>query len=341
MVVSPISGIKASFLDKETIQLDNGTEPALDALRDMALFVAVAEARSFTSASKKLGLPTSTLSWRINEFEQLLGTKLFNRSTRRVELTTTGWLHLERCQQLVRDAKLLTDEMRAQSVAPQGRIRLSTTTDFATCLLSPLLPEFIRRYPNISIDLDLSATRVDLLGDKLDLAIRMGSLPDSGLIARHLMDAHLNLYASPTYLREAGSPATPAALHQHQCIKAGPTPGELTWILSRRDERAEIKLPARFWSNQIGVTRALVIQGLGIGLLVEELFWEDIEAGRLVRVLPEWSCAPTAVSAVVPARQVPARTRVFVDYLVEEFSRAAGSRRRGAVHESTNEAGSK
>jgi len=320
MLFCPIGKIKRPKLDRSNNGLDNVGESALAVLRDMALFVAVAETGSFVSAAKRLGMPASTLSWRISAFEKTIGTKLFNRTTRKVSLTTTGWLHLERCRHVVRDAQSLTDAMRAQSQAPRGRIRISTTGDFAISLLSPHLPEFVRRYPEISLDLDTSAARVDLLAENLDVAIRMGNIADPNLVVRHLMDAHLNLFASPAYLREAGIPNSPSELPLHKMVKTGPTPGEMTLNISKESERIQMKLDARFWSNQMALTRTLLLQSLGIGVLVEELFQSDIQAGRLVRVLPDWSLAVTAVSVVVPHRQAPAATKVFVEYLLEKFS---------------------
>jgi DNA-binding transcriptional LysR family regulator len=320
MLVFPRHWINRIELKTENNPLDSQSDPDLEVLRDMFLFVAVAESGSFTAAAKKVRLPNSTLSWRINEFELALGVKLFNRTTRRVELTSAGSMHLGRCKQLVCEAQAITSEMRAQSNVPRGRLRISTTADFAIVLLAPLLPEFERRYPQISLDIDTNATRADLVAENLDLAIRMGTLPDSGMVARFLMDAHLNLYASPEYLQRFGTPQSPGELMQHHCLKAGAEPGEVLWRLRRGSEVFEARALPKYWTNNLGLVRQMMLNGQGIGVLVEELYAQDISSGRVVRVLPEWTYSTVTVSAVLPQRHIPAKTRVFVDFLVEMFT---------------------
>ena len=196
-------------LKTDNDRLDSDWAGDIAELRDIALFVAVADCGSFTLAARRVGLPTSTLSWRINEFERGLGIKLFNRTTRRVELTPAGAIYLDRCRRVAADARAVTREMRAEATVPQGRLRVSATADFAIAFLAPLLPTFLDRYPGVSVDLDSSAMIADLAADKLDVAIRIGTLADSGLVARRLMEAHLNLFAAPAYLQRFGEPSSP------------------------------------------------------------------------------------------------------------------------------------
>ena len=296
-------------------------------LRDIALFVAVADCGSFTQAARLVGLPTSTLSWRISEFERALGIKLFNRTTRRVELTPAGGIYLDRCRRVANDARAVTREMRAEATVPQGRLRVSATADFAIAFLAPLLPAFLDRYPGVAVDLDTSAMIADLTADKLDVAIRIGALADSELVARRLMDAHLNLFAAPAYLQRFGEPASPTDLRMHHCIKVGPKGGDIHWRLSCEETFADVDVTPRLWTNAMSVARELVVKGLGIAMLVEELYESDIESGRAVRVLPAWSHQTSPISAVVPDRALPAKTRVFIEYLIESFDTGRRARK--------------
>ena len=304
--------------------LDGGWAGDIAELRDIALFVAVADGGSFTQAARRVGLPTSTLSWRIGDFERRLGIKLFNRTTRRVELTPAGAIYLDRCRRVADDARAVTREMKAEATVPQGRLRVSATADFAIGFLAPLLPAFLDRYPGVTVDLDTSAVIADLTADKLDVAIRIGKLGDSQLVARRLMEAHLNLFASPVYLERFGEPSSPADLRMHHCIKVGPDGGDVQWQLTSDETIADIDVTPRLWTNAMSVARELVLKGLGIAMLVEELYRRDIASGDAVRVLPKWSHQTSTISAVVPARALPAKTRVFVDYLIEAF--ASGTR---------------
>ena len=191
----------------------------MDHLADMALFVEVAHAMSFSRAAQKLDMPQSTLSRRISELERALGVRLFNRTTRRVELTEAGRAYYQRAAPIVEEARRIHDELNGQHAHPQGLLRVSMSVDFAYEFLAPLLPAFAVQYPDIELDIDVTPRRVDLIGDPFDLVVRAGELPDSTFVATLLMRAPRHLYASPAYLKRHGVPHTPQALSGHRFLR--------------------------------------------------------------------------------------------------------------------------
>ena len=175
----------------------------LEVLPDMVLFVAVAKAESFTRAARALAMPVSTVSRRLGEMETRLGVQLLTRTTRQVVLTDIGAIYFERCRAIVDAAEAAQAELQGQSAVPRGRLRISATADFALTYLTPVFEEFATRFPEVSFELDLTPRSVDLVAENFDVAIRMGQLPDSQLVARKLGASARGLYASPAYLAQA------------------------------------------------------------------------------------------------------------------------------------------
>lgn len=291
----------------------------MELLRDMALFVEVAKARSFSRAAAALGMPNSSLSRRISGLEKSIGLRLLNRTTRRTELTDAGQIYYERCRAIVEEAQQAHEQLRGVVDEPSGHLRVSMPVDFGVAYLAPLLVEFAGRYPGIRFDFDLSPRRVDILSEPFDVALRVGALPDSTLSARRIALIRAVLCAAPAYLRAAGDPANPAALAAHQCLRLRATPGETVWPLLRGDEKAEVRVDGRFAMNNIGLLQRLAVSGMGIALLAEDMVADDLRAGRLQRVLPEWHPPPIPVYALAASRLMPARARVFIDFLAERL----------------------
>ena len=190
----------------------------MELLNDMALFVDVAQARSFRRAADATGVPSSTLSRRISALEKAIGLRLLHRTTRKVELTEAGQLYYERCRRIVEEARLAHEQLGEMQAQPSGTLRASLPVDFATTYLAPLIAEFAGLYPGIAFDLDLTPRRVDLVAEPFDVAIRMGELHDSNLIARLLAKLSVQAYASPRYLEISGEPKHPSDLAQHECL---------------------------------------------------------------------------------------------------------------------------
>lgn len=296
----------------------------MELLNDMALFVEVAQTRSFRRAADATGVPNSTLSRRISALEKAIGLRLLHRTTRKVELTEAGQIYYERCRRIVDEARIAHEQLGEMLAQPSGVLRASLPVDFATVYMAPLMAEFARRYPGITFDLDLTPRRVDLVGEPFDVAIRMGESADSNLIARLLARLSVQVYASPRYLELSGEPTHPAELARHECLgfpKAG------KWALHRGAETVEVEVGGRFLVNSVGMFRRLATLDLGVILLPEEIAAEDLAAGRLRRVLPEWQGNPIPVYALTETRLLPAKTQRFIEFLQEHLGQQASQRR--------------
>ena len=288
-------------------------------LNDMALFVEVVKARSFRRAAEVIGMPNSTLSRRIGALEKAIGLRLLHRTTRRIELTEAGQLYFERSKRIVDEARLAHEQLGEMLAQPSGLLRVSLPVDFGTIYLAPLITEFAQRYPGISFEFDLTPRRVDLVTEPFDVAIRMGELADSHLIARLLARLPRYLYASPRYLELFGEPKKPDDLAKHQCLCM---PRANDWTLDDGTKKVEIAVGGRFALNSVGMIRRLATLDLGIALHAEAIVADDLAAGRLRRVLPNWQASPISVYAITETRLLPAKTQRFIEFLGERLGRA-------------------
>jgi DNA-binding transcriptional LysR family regulator len=288
---------------------------------DLLIFARVADLGSFSRAAERLGLPKSTVSRRVAWLESHLGERLLLRTTRRQTLTEFGSLLLEHARQVAAEVEAVTALREHRQAAPSGRLRVSMPSDFATLLLADTLAAFVTLHPRITLELDLSPRRVDLLGEGFDVAVRMGALPDDALLAARRLTVFTNgLYASPHYLAEHGEPTCPEGLLQHDTVRLPGRAGDTTepgqWLLTRGEERWEGSPPSRVMANQPELLLILARASAGI-TAVPDLFAQPwLQRGELRRVLPEW-CLPSHTAwAVFPGRKLmPAKTRVFIDML--------------------------
>lgn len=288
----------------------------MDPLRDLSLFVEVARATSFSRAAAKLGMPASTVSRRVAELERSLGLPLFVRTTRRVRLTEAGALLFARGQALVDAADEARQQVRGLAANPEGLLRVSLEADVGPTLVAPAVAAFLRRYPTVTIELDLSPRRVDLLAEGVDLAIRLGTLPDSGLTVRRLALLRVGLFAAPGYLARAGTPAHPADLPAYARLHLLHQADRGEWRLCGDGGEAVVPSAGGLVTvNNMSMLRSLACLGVGIAVMDEIVAAEEVAAGRLQRVLPEWSLPPVPVSLLTPARLLPAKTRLFIDAL--------------------------
>ena len=289
----------------------------MDHLRDLALFVAVAETKSFTKAAAVLGVPTSTLSRRIAELEASMDLKLLVRSTRQVQLTEAGTLYLSLGEGIVAAAREAHQQVRGLAEKPQGTLRMSVEAEVGPRLVAPVLADYLERYPDVRIDLDLSPRRVDLLAEGFHLAVRIGRLPDSGLIVRRLARLSAGLYAAPSYVKRHGTPKHPADLLKHARIHLLHKGDHGEWRLLRGDEAIEVPSSGVLCANNMTMIRHLARLGVGIAVVDDLMASEDVERELLQKVLPDWTLEPMPVSVVTPTRLLAAKTRVFIDLLAQ------------------------
>ncbi|MGC0956763.1 LysR family transcriptional regulator [Pantoea agglomerans] len=286
----------------------------MDHLNDMALFVEVARVRSFRRAAETLGIPNSTLSRRISELEKAIGLRLLHRTTRKIELTEAGQLYYAQSKHIVDEARLMHERLGEMLEQPSGILRVSLPVDFATLYLASIIVDFSVHYPGITFEFDLTPRRVDLVTEPFDVAIRMGKLKESGLIARLIGRHSRHLYASPGYIEASGRPATPEDLAAHECICMTRVS---TWNLHQRINKVDVEVGVRgrFTLNSVGMIRTLAIKNQGIAMLPEEIVADDLAAGRLMRVLPEWKGSDVSIYAVTETRLTPAKTQRFIEFL--------------------------
>ncbi|HSG89386.1 MAG TPA: LysR family transcriptional regulator [Pseudomonadales bacterium] len=289
----------------------------MDRLGQMAVFARVVETGSFSAAARQLGIAKSAASNQVRRLETSLGVRLLNRTTRRLALTEAGTRFLVRCQRIVAEADEAVREASALQAEPLGKLSITCPVDFGTDHLVPRIAAFRERYPGLRIRLSLDDQVVNLVESGFDLAIRMGTLADSSLIARRLAEAPLYLCASPAYLDRHGRPETPAELAAHEIIIFSQRRHPTRLSLSRDGQRVSVSVQGGVESDSARGARAMAMAGMGIGVMSRFGVGWELDAGRLERVLPDWTLPPTTAWAVYPHReQVEAKVRLFVDYLV-------------------------
>ncbi len=290
-------------------------------LQNMMLFVEVARKGNFSRASDALGVPGATLSRRIAAMERDFGVRLFNRTTRRVELTEAGQRYLERCGHLVDEARLAQQALHDHATRPVGHLRVSMPVDLGVTLIGPLLPDFSRQYPGIILDIDLSSRHVDLVADQMDVAIRLGSVHDEKLIAKKLGAIEMALFASPLYLELRGLPLRPEDLEGHDCVMMRSDAAKTTWsLLSSHGESMKVSVGGRFKLNNQGLMRQLAERAMGIAPLAFSLVAESVAQRRLLRVLPDWRIPSMPIHALTTSRLQSAKSRAFVDFLATRLT---------------------
>ncbi|MDZ4202219.1 MAG: LysR family transcriptional regulator [Gallionella sp.] len=292
---------------------------------DYILFATIADQASLVRAAEYLGMPKATVSRRLNNLEAALGQKLLIRTTRRLTITEFGLEFLDHCRRVTEEVTSVQDFVRSRDVQPRGHLRVSMPEDYARHRLSRALATFIEAYPEIQLDLDLSSRLVDLIGERFDLAIRMGTLEnDATLVARKIDEQHLGLYASPIYLGLHPAPGHPDDLQRHTAVRMLSNHGQsLPWQLLSGKTVWQGVPPGRLALNSIGVIQQLVLDGAGIGALPDHFAREDVRLNRLVRVLPEWGFPVVSAWAVMPMRRyLPAKTRVFLAHLEQYMVKA-------------------
>jgi DNA-binding transcriptional LysR family regulator len=290
---------------------------------DLLVFARVVDEGSFSRAAERVGLPKSTVSRRVAALEAKLGERLLLRTTRKLTVTDFGRAVLEHAHHVAEDVTAAASLAHHRQIEPSGRLRVTMPGDFANLLLAPLLAEFVLKYPAITLEVDLSARFVDLIGENFDVAIRAGDLrDDASLAARRIASFTGSLYAAPAYIGRRGTPSEPEALMEHDALHILSRTGDaMPWILERGEQRWEGIPPGRATVNSPELLMRMALQGAGITLVTDHLALPYLERGELVEVLPDWHFHPVSVWAVFPGRRLmPARTRVFIDALVEKFS---------------------
>lgn len=292
-----------------------------DDLNQLRVFVEVVRQGGFAAAARTLDMPRSTVSRWVKELENRLGVRLLQRTTRSVQLTEIGEGYYQRGLKAVDLAGQAQAWVQSHAEAPQGTLRIATFQLFAGTLLGPVVVAYLEQNPGMSVQVLISERDIDLVDEQVDLAVRIGVLPDSSLIVRKLAHMEGWMLASPGYLAQHGTPAHPRELPGHSNMMYGHSRDTTTLAFDNGHERLDVPLPSRCMANSIELVRQLTLGGLAIGVLPPLLVHADLAAGRLVRVLPAWSIGSTPMYVAYPSRSHLARkVRAFVDLLVAQIT---------------------
>jgi DNA-binding transcriptional LysR family regulator len=294
----------------------------MDKLQALRAFLEVAESGGFSKAGRRLGVATSSVTRLIDSLEESLGTALLTRSTRRVTLTDAGGAYLEQVSRVLSDLEEADGSVSDTGAEAVGPLRVSLSVTFARLCMGPYISGFLRENPRVSLDLVLSDAYVDLVLERIDVAVRIGTPAlHPQLIVRRLAEHRRYVVASHEYLELHGTPVEPEELTAHECPRFTYQAGPQRWSFLRRDgEVQHVEVQGRLAANNSDILREAVLDGFGIALLAEWLVWEDVRAGRLRRLFEDYEINPQEQSVCVYAAYLPNRrhsrkVRTFLDFL--------------------------
>lgn len=279
-------------------------------------FVAVAEVSSFTKAAHKLSTSVVQISRRVSGLELRLGVKLFNRTTRKVSLTEAGLIYFEQCQQLIERLELAEVSVTQMQTSPKGILKVTAPVTYGEKQISPLINEFLVNYPQVDIDLNLTNQPLDLVENGIDVAIRLGRLKDSTLIAKRLSNRQLYVCASPKYLEKFGEPHTLSELTIHQCLIGS---GDY-WHFRENNKSKSLKVSGRIKCNSGIALQNAAREGLGLVQLPDYYVKSNLANGELVEVLEEYRDDREGIWALyTPNKNLSPKVRLFIDFLAEKL----------------------
>lgn len=293
----------------------------MDQLRQMSIFARVAETGSFSAAARALGVSNSVVSKYVSGLEEKLGVTLIQRNTRHLVLTDIGRGYLERCLRIMSDVEEADRAASNQHAQPQGTLRVNSALSFGLRHLGPVISQYALACPEVTVDITLDDRRVDILEEAYDLAIRVGELEDSSMIARKFASVRRVCAASPAYIERYGMPRTPGDLEDHNCLTYARGGWSEPWLVEGKDGPVLIDATGSIYSNNGDLLLAAAVEGAGIISMPDFIVWDSIKAGRLVRLLKDYTFPEVGMYAIYPpTRHLSAKIRTFVDHLVDHFS---------------------
>lgn len=293
----------------------------MDLAGQMILFSKVVESGGFSATARDLGLTPSAVSRQIGHLEDRLGTRLLNRSTRRITLTEVGNAFYEKCSEISKEVSDAEALVLSLADHPQGKLRVAATSAFAKAQLMPILPEFLKRNPELKLSLELTDRPLDMIEEQIDVAIRFTEqLNDTSVVARKLAPNKRVFVASPAYIAEHGQPETPEDLVNHNCIRLSTVDAFNDWQMGDGDKRKVFRITGNFDTTSSDALLHAALAGVGIAKLSTHLVSDAFKDGRLVRVLPDYIEDASNILAIYPnKRNLSPNVRAFVDYLADYF----------------------
>ena len=294
----------------------------MDPLEGIAAFARVVDSGSFSAAAQRLKISKSAISAHVQRLETRLGVRLLNRTTRQISLTEAGTAYYRHCARILIEAEAADQAASALQREPRGTLRISAPDSFGWMHVAPAVPDFLKRYPGLSVDITLSSKHVNLVEEGLDLAIRIGVLEDSPLVVRKIAPSRLILCAAPAYLKQHGAPREPGELAKHNCLCVNLMPWGDEWRLAGTGAELSVAVSGNFRSNNAEMLRAAALDGIGIALLPTWAATEPLRTGALRRVLGAWDLPASTIYAVYPgSRLMSPKVRAFVDHLARRIGR--------------------
>ena len=294
----------------------------MDRLYQMRLYTRVVETGSFSAVARELGTIQPTISKQLTSLEEHLGVRLLNRTTRQLSPTEAGRKYYERCKRILDEVSDLEGSLSDLQTRPTGMLRVHAAVAFGQLYILPVMFKFRRLYPGLAIDLMLSDRYVDVIQEGVDVAIRFGELRDSQLVARRIGGSTRVCVASPAYLRARGTPKSPGELFSHNCITYNYLFSN-EWEFYTGKGPTTVRVGGDFRANSALTIRAAALEGIGIAHMPTMFVQEDIDKGRLVRVLEDYGPPAVDVHAIYPsARFLSGKVRLFLDFVSEEFKNA-------------------
>jgi DNA-binding transcriptional LysR family regulator len=294
----------------------------MDKLEAMNALVKVVASGSYAEAARRLGLTRSAVSKAVMELEHLLGARLLDRTTRRVTPTEAGLAYYERCMAILAQVEETEAQISRLHDEPKGLLKVNAPMSFGTLYLGDAVADFMIRYADLKVELTLTDRFVDPLEEGVDATVRIGVPTDSSLIARRIAPARMVLVAAPDYIKKRGTPQTPADLVDHRCLSYGHTTSMQRWQLTDKGQPITVAISACMASNNGDTLRDAAVKAIGIARLPTFIVGRDIAAGRLKIVLPDNRPEDLSIQALyAPNRYLAAKTRVFIDFLVDRFGK--------------------
>lgn len=292
----------------------------MDRIQAMQTFVRVAEAGNFVRAAETLNLPASTVTTTIKNLEKYLKVRLFNRTTRRVSLTSEGLQYLTKCREILTLIAHTEASLSDSVMRPQGRLRVDMPAGIAHFIVMPKLTDFFQRYPDIYLMIGVSDRKIDLIQEGVDCVIRTGELSDSNLVARPLGQFRWSTFASPTYIRKYGEPQSPYDLSEHRAVhyfsSQSKRPNELHFY--HDSEKLSVPVEGSIAVNETGLYIKMCLEGLGLVQLTEHIVSKHLAEGNLVEVLTDWRPPSVPVTLLYPhQRFLSPAVRAFTDWIAE------------------------